>query len=328
MGNQGSNATAWIVGGLVVGGVGCGLLVLVMFGLGAGFALLRSSPEPVVVEGPRPDAPAEPTEPTELPLCPEGGEDEIQLYVELTATRFALTATDGTRIEMLYEGDRYPFTDLRRRLSERRYQEPNRYDVSVTTEPGVPASVASRAVEVARDAGFSGALLCRQRTPVDDLLMGGAAPRPEDPGGTESGTIGLGNLGTIGGSGGSGYGRGAGGLGEDRGATPRIRTGSAEVRGSLSPEVIRRVVRRHINEVRFCYEQELSAHPDLEGRVNVAFVISPSGAVSEARVSSSTLGSATVESCITTAVQRWTFPAPEGGGVVAVTYPFVLMTGG
>lgn len=147
-------------------------------------------------------------------------------------------------------------------------------------------------------------------------------------GGTGEGTIGLGNLGTIGhgagGGTGSGYGRGAGGLRGRTALVPRIRTGTADVRGSLSREVIRRVIRRHINEVRFCYEQELNQRPDLSGRVLVSFIISPTGAVQSASVGSSTINNARVESCITQAVRRWTFPAPDGGGVVGVNYPFVL----
>lgn len=138
----------------------------------------------------------------------------------------------------------------------------------------------------------------------------------------------LGNLGTIGhgagGGTGSGYGRGAGGLRGRTALVPRIRTGTADVRGSLSREVIRRVIRRHINEVRFCYEQELNQRPDLSGRVLVSFIISPTGAVQSASVGSSTINNARVESCITQAVRRWTFPAPDGGGVVGVNYPFVL----
>jgi TonB family protein len=151
-------------------------------------------------------------------------------------------------------------------------------------------------------------------------------------GGTGEGTIGLGNLGTIGHGGGggtgSGYGRGAGGLRGREARVPRIRTGNADVRGSLSREVIRRVIQRHINEVRFCYEQELNQRPDLEGRVMVSFIISPTGAVQSATVGSSTISNARVESCITTAVRRWTFPAPDGGGVVGVNYPFVLTSSG
>ncbi|MEM7607125.1 MAG: FHA domain-containing protein, partial [Myxococcota bacterium] len=56
-------------------------------------------------------------------------------------------------------------------------------------------------------------------------------------GGTGEGTIGLGNLGTIGhgggGGSGNGYGRGAGGFRGRTARTPRIRSGNADVRGSL-----------------------------------------------------------------------------------------------
>ncbi|MET0285367.1 MAG: AgmX/PglI C-terminal domain-containing protein [Polyangiales bacterium] len=147
-------------------------------------------------------------------------------------------------------------------------------------------------------------------------------------GGTGEGTIGLGNLGTIGhgggGGSGSGYGRGAGGFRGRDAKVPQIRSGNADVRGSLSKEVIRRVIQRHINEVRFCYEQELNSRPDLSGRVQVKFIISPTGAVQAANVESSSLGAARAEQCIATAVRRWTFPAPDGGGIVIVSYPFVL----
>jgi len=151
-------------------------------------------------------------------------------------------------------------------------------------------------------------------------------------GGTGEGTIGLGNLGTIGhgggGGSGSGYGRGAGGMRGRTAAVPRIRTGNADVRGSLSREVVRRVIRRHINEVRFCYEQELDTRPDLEGRVLVGFVIGPNGSVLTSTTQSTTLNDARVEACINAAVRRWTFPQPEGGGAVGVSYPFVLSTVG
>jgi len=152
-------------------------------------------------------------------------------------------------------------------------------------------------------------------------------------GGTGEGTIGLGSLGTIGhgggGGSGSGYGRGAGGLGGRAARVPRIRQGTADVRGSLSKEVIRRVIRRHLNEVRFCYEQQLNQRPDLEGRVIVNFIISPSGAVQASSVRNSSLGNSAAESCIASAVRRWNFPAPDGGGIVVVNYPFVLQpTGG
>ncbi|MBW1905171.1 MAG: TonB family protein [Deltaproteobacteria bacterium] len=152
-------------------------------------------------------------------------------------------------------------------------------------------------------------------------------------GGLGQGTIGMGNFGTIGRGGGrgdgeGGYGRGVGGFRGRAGGVPQVRSGGAEVRGSLSKEVIRRVVRRHINEVKFCYEQQLNARPDLQGRVTTKFVISPTGSVQSAMVGSSSLRNEAVESCIVRAVRRWTFPAPDGGGVVVVNYPFLLDAAG
>jgi TonB family protein len=152
-------------------------------------------------------------------------------------------------------------------------------------------------------------------------------------GGTGEGTIGLGNLGTIGkgggGGSGSGYGRGAGGLGGRRSHAPDVIPGTAQVRGSLDKEIIRRIIRRHINEVKYCYEQEAMKKPDLRGRVVVQFTISGTGTVVNSSVAQSTTNNQTVDSCISGAVRRWEFPKPQGGGIVIVSYPFVLeMAGG
>ncbi|HNN96000.1 MAG TPA: AgmX/PglI C-terminal domain-containing protein [Pseudomonadota bacterium] len=151
-------------------------------------------------------------------------------------------------------------------------------------------------------------------------------------GGTGEGTIGLGNLGTIGkgggGGSGSGYGRGAGGLGGRRATAPDVVPGTAEVRGSLDKEIIRRIIRRHLNEVKFCYERELVKNAGLSGRVMIQFTIAGTGSVVASAVQSSTMNNPTVEMCIAQSVRRWEFPKPSGGGIVVVTYPFVLKASG
>ncbi|MCK9462796.1 MAG: TonB family protein [Proteobacteria bacterium] len=171
---------------------------------------------------------------------------------------------------------------------------------------------------------------------VSDLAVGdsfghgglGISGTGKGGGGTGYGSIGLGSLGTIGhgaGSGsGAGYGRGGNRYGV-RAAAPQIRAGAAVVTGSLSKEVIRRIVRRHINEVRFCYEQQLQSDPSLGGRVVIRFVIDSKGNVTAAEVAESTFNDTIIETCILAAVRRWKFPAPEGGGGVVVNYPFELM---
>ncbi len=100
--------------------------------------------------------------------------------------------------------------------------------------------------------------------------------------------------------------------------------GRPEVHGSLSREVIRRVVRRHRNELKFCFERALQSNPSLEGRVTTQFVISPSGSVAAATIASSSLNHRETESCVRGVVQRMSFPTPENSGAVRVSYPFVF----
>ena len=114
-------------------------------------------------------------------------------------------------------------------------------------------------------------------------------------------------------------------LNRDGGGAPTVRMiGDAEPVGGLSREQIRRVVRRNIPQVRFCYEQALQQRPDLEGRVSVAFVIGQSGAVMSSQLVQNDLGDARAAQCITDAVRRWGFPSSPG--VTSVTYPFQLTT--
>ncbi len=113
-----------------------------------------------------------------------------------------------------------------------------------------------------------------------------------------------------------------------RSKAPRVTGGRARVRGALDKGIIRRIIRRHINEVKYCYQKELQARPDLHGRVVVQFTISPTGQVVSSVVQSSTMGNRQVETCIAMAVRRWLFPKPKGGGIVIVTYPFRMRTSG
>jgi len=139
-----------------------------------------------------------------------------------------------------------------------------------------------------------------------------------------AGTIGLGHMGSIGpgyGGGGSGASGGLGGLGRS-GAIPNIAAGTPTVAGTLPPEVIRRIVRRNINELRVCYETALARNPALAGRVSLTFTITPTGATEQ--TSATGLGDAAAETCMATSVSRWMFPMPDGGGAVRVSYPLTL----
>src|SRR5262249_44504331 len=60
-------------------------------------------------------------------------------------------------------------------------------------------------------------------------------------------------------------------------------------------EAVHRVVEAHKGAVKYCYEKELAAKPDLAGRVTVRFTIDGTGAVTEVTVPDSTLGDTAVE---------------------------------
>lgn len=97
--------------------------------------------------------------------------------------------------------------------------------------------------------------------------------------------------------------------------------------GGISKKVIRRIVRAHINEVRYCYNEGLTRDPELAGRIVVGFTIGADGNVVESKTAETTLEDSSVDTCIANAVGRWKFPKTKTGTSVVVNYPFVLEPG-
>jgi TonB family protein len=168
----------------------------------------------------------------------------------------------------------------------------------------------------------------------DATGLGGLGTRGNGPGGggLSMNSVGLGALGTAGrgsgGSGGDGYGEGASGLGKKADRDINISAGSPVIMGSLDKEIIRRIIKQHIAQIRYCYEKELVRSPGLFGKVATSFTISGDGHVQSASVTESTLKNDEVERCITAKIRTWEFPKPKGGGVVVVKYPFIFKTTG
>lgn len=97
-----------------------------------------------------------------------------------------------------------------------------------------------------------------------------------------------------------------------------------EITGGLDREVIAQYIKSKLGEILYCYERQLSANPELFGKVAVRFSIGGNGAVETQRIGDSTLRNAMVEGCILQKVANWKFPVPEGGTKVLVTYPFLF----
>jgi hypothetical protein len=147
-------------------------------------------------------------------------------------------------------------------------------------------------------------------------------------GGGTGNTIGIGAVGTRGVAGGEGkYGTGIG-MGKKASADISITNSDPEVTGSMDPELIRRVVRSHHDQLKYCYDNALTKNPKLTGKVSVRWIITEGGTVASSNVVNSTTNTPELDRCIAGRVLTWIFPKPKGGGVAVVTYPFVFKQAG
>ncbi len=108
----------------------------------------------------------------------------------------------------------------------------------------------------------------------------------------------------------------------------KILPGKANIFGSLSKDIIRGIMRRERTKIRFCYERQLMKTPKLQGKIVISFVIDRTGKVKQAQVAKSTLANPPMEKCLLQVIKRMKFPAPKGGGVVKVNYPYHFNNGG
>lgn len=162
---------------------------------------------------------------------------------------------------------------------------------------------------------------------VDQFGSGGLGTRGFGTGGGGN-ALGIGGLGTRGrgggGMGGMGYGMAAGRIGGKGLSDITAGGGQAVIMGALDRAVIDAYIKRNLAKIRWCYEKELNKDPKLFGKIVINFIISKTGQVSSSKVQRSTMGNENVESCVADQIKKIRFPAPKGGGIVIVNYPFVF----
>ena len=233
--------------------------------------------------------------------------DQVKL-LETDNVVSAEAVKDGRTIEGLDDDDRIASIALRHHLVSR--------TTSLVATEKVPSSCGPSG-----DAPVEVPSMLPAGMEVGGLI--GATGQGIGGGGT---AMGIGGLGTRGmGSGAAGYGTGGGTFGaQGEGGIGTPVGKDAIILGALDKSLIDQVIRRHMNQIRYCYQRELTKEPTLAGKVMVKFVIAASGDVAAAEIQSSTLGNTAVEECIRGRVLRMTFPQPGGGGVVVVNYPFVF----
>lgn len=104
----------------------------------------------------------------------------------------------------------------------------------------------------------------------------------------------------------------------------QVKGGTTTTVGALDRGEVQRVLSRAMSRFRFCYERQLTTTPTLEGKLATFFTIGGTGDVVQASVVEGMDDS--VDRCVLQVLRSLRFPAPKGGGVVTVTYPFVFST--
>jgi TonB family protein len=96
--------------------------------------------------------------------------------------------------------------------------------------------------------------------------------------------------------------------------------------GDIDRTAIRDEIRRHVGEVRHCYERALAAgQPDLAGRVVIRFTIIPAGKPIAVTVQESELPNPAFESCVAGVFRRMRFPPfPRTSAPIHITYPLMF----
>jgi hypothetical protein len=98
---------------------------------------------------------------------------------------------------------------------------------------------------------------------------------------------------------------------------------------TINPNAIRKVLRDHIPQFRYCYQNELDLAKNSEafkGVINLRFFIASAGKVIRSEVTSDVIISEKVPECIKNVLQGIQFPEPKNGGTVEVNQPMNLYT--
>ncbi len=90
-----------------------------------------------------------------------------------------------------------------------------------------------------------------------------------------------------------------------------------EVDGGCEEAIVARIVRQNWRQMQHCYESTLSEDDD-GGRVELSWVVAPSGDVPSVSMEESTLDNEDAEQCMVRVTDRMSFPETDGGRVCQV----------
>jgi TonB family protein len=106
----------------------------------------------------------------------------------------------------------------------------------------------------------------------------------------------------------------------------RGKLGKMKGSGKLDGGSIKKVFKKRMKAIRYCYEKALKKNDSIKGKVKIKFTIGSAGRITDIKVQKNSTGDKSVGDCIMSKVRSWRFPKPEGGSVT-VSYPFLLEKG-
>lgn len=106
---------------------------------------------------------------------------------------------------------------------------------------------------------------------------------------------------------------------------PVVRLGTFhDLSGPLQDELVRRYARRHVNELRTCYEQALDQGPQFAGALPLRVIISAAGSVVSVQSEVGSIRDPGMRDCVAAAVAHWQFPAASDRTSVLLEWHFRL----
>jgi hypothetical protein len=141
-------------------------------------------------------------------------------------------------------------------------------------------------------------------------------------------TIGVSKLNGSDGSGNGSQSFGSRGLASKKGFDSSYLEPNTVVKGSMDPELLRKILREYIPQFRHCYQQELIGNDDkLAGIVELNFTINAEGKAIKPQISmKNTKFSDKGANCMVDVLNVIEFPKPKGGGVVDVIQPLNFLS--
>jgi hypothetical protein len=111
--------------------------------------------------------------------------------------------------------------------------------------------------------------------------------------------------------------------GQNYASKSEVSSGELKVETATSPDIIDKTIRKHLGKIKYCYEKQLTAYPNLEGMLKVDFVYGRNGLVQEAKIRETTLNNEEMQNCILKIIIDTKFP-PVNEDKVEIIYPFTF----